>query len=162
MASLLPEVGELVTVSYVDDAGQPGKFHGRMAEHYRALTVTDDTGKVHHQPYHDGVTARQWAAVEHAIDDTRGPRGNWRGRDFEYDHIGLMVCLDSTTATVAPIGDAGLAWLRERESPAEKRDRLLARFTALDPEASEELEDVIAELVQDAIDSERAAASCGD
>lgn len=157
----VPEVGALVTVSYVDDTGQTGTFHGRMAEHYRALTVTDDTGKVRHQPYHDGTTTRHWVAVEHVIDDTRGPRGNWRGRDFEYDHTGLMVCLDSATATVAPIGDAGLAWLRERESPAEKRDRLLARFAALDPEASAELGDVIAELVQDAIDSERAASYGG-
>lgn len=148
----LPASGEMATVTYRDDAGHSVVFHGRMSEQYKALTLGDSRGEFRHHPHRGTTAARRWAAVEHAIEHTQIPRRAWRGRDFEYDATGLMVCIDSETVTIAPLTEEGRAWLAAHESAAEKRDRLLARFAALDPEAAAELEAVIADLVTEARD----------
>lgn len=152
-AGALPDVGDMVTVTYRDDSGTQRTFHGCMGEQLKALTAGDSRGEFRHH-WHKGTTAaRRWAVVHHTIEHQQVRWGmKFRGRDFEYDLEGLAVCVESENVTIVPITDAGRTWLREHENATEKRDRLLARFADFDAAASAELSAVIAELVQDARD----------
>lgn len=158
-ASALPAAGEMVTVTFDDPAtGSSWTFHGRMGtERYTALTVgttANRYGWAHHRDR--GTTAaREWVVVEHTITNQQYTHQTpYRGRDWEYGLFGLHVCLDphDSGISIAPIADAGREWLAAHETPGEKRDRLLARFAALDPAAAAELESVIADLIEEARD----------
>lgn len=157
-AQSLPAAGEKVTVTFTDPAtGASWAFHGRMgAERYTALTV-GTTGNQWGWAHHRGrgtTAAREWVLVEHAIVNQQYTHKTpFRGRDWEYGLFGLNVCIaPDSAATITAITDEGREWLTAHESAPEKRDRLLARFADLDPEAAAELESVIADLIDEARD----------
>lgn len=152
----IPAAGEMVTVTFTDPTtGKAWAFHGRMgAERYTALTVgtTGNQWGWEHLRDRGTTAAREWVRVEHAIVNHQYTHKTpFRGRNWQYGLFGLDVCLaPDSGVSVAPITDEGRDWLTTHETAPEKRDRLLARFAALDPEAAAELETVITDLIDEA------------
>lgn len=132
-------------------SGTQRVFHGHLTSHYTAVTLGSHRGTFTHLRDRAGSTTRPWAQIAPSVSIPFMPTGGfpYEAKDWRFGIFGLDACLDSENVKVQPLTDEGRAWLRQNETPGDKRSRLLARFAEFDTEAAADLDALISELMVD-------------